>query len=399
MLAFATLSALALAAAPPARAAVLLFPMDQGAEASVPRLTAHMEEAVAAFPTVALKTNEVLFATAPNPEDEAILKRAEIAFQEGLIAFDAKDFPEAEKKLRGALKEFPRAAGSLKGCAHYCDALAMFAAALKKRGDAEEARTLLMDLIALSPTYELSIKRFDKDFISLRAQVATGRGAALRGSVRVKSKPAGAEVFVDGEKVGYTPMSVGPLTIGKHLVRIERPGHLVNGQVVDVTPEDAEVSLLLTPTVAFKGFDVQYTKLAGEMKGDKPGPAAAALGKSLGLDRAIVGIVKELGEGGAIELSLHWMDFKGPTRLSSRKVSFQGDEYGQLKSEVGRAVNQLLNAEGAEKTAKKGGDPLDSRSGQEEWSGEDRGGKATNAEKARKKEGDPLDSITGTEGW
>ncbi len=402
MFVLAALPALALAAAPPpTRAAVLLVPMDQAAEASVPKLTAYMEDAVAAFPSTLIKKNDELFGVPPNPEDEAALKRAEIGFQEGLIAFDSKSYDEAEKKLRDVLKEFPKAAGVLKACGHYCDAIAMFAATLKRRGDVEEARTLLMDLIALAPTYEISTKRFERDFISLRAQVATSRGAALRGSIRVKSKPEGGQVFVDGEPAGYTPLTVGPLPIGKHLVRIERAGHRVFGQVMDVTPEESELSALLTPTPGFKSFDSQFSKLSADLKSDKPGPSVATLGRGLSLDRAVIGLVKQIGESGATELLLNWVDFRGPTRVSVKKVTFQGDEYGQLQNEVARAVNQLLNAEGAERAAKKGGDPLDGKSGQEDWSGEDKGGKATAAEKARgkKKSGDPLDGVSGTEDW
>jgi eukaryotic-like serine/threonine-protein kinase len=44
-------------------------------------------------------------------------------------------------------------------------------------------------------------------------------------AVRVDSLPAGAQVFVDGRSVGYTPMVVGDLTPGTHSVRMQLPGY------------------------------------------------------------------------------------------------------------------------------------------------------------------------------
>lgn len=41
----------------------------------------------------------------------------------------------------------------------------------------------------------------------------------------VDSRPVGAQVFVDGRSVGYTPMVVGDLTPGTHSVRMQIPGY------------------------------------------------------------------------------------------------------------------------------------------------------------------------------
>ena len=41
----------------------------------------------------------------------------------------------------------------------------------------------------------------------------------------VDSRPAGAQVFVDGRSVGYTPIVVSSLTQGTHSVRMEIPGY------------------------------------------------------------------------------------------------------------------------------------------------------------------------------
>jgi hypothetical protein len=44
-------------------------------------------------------------------------------------------------------------------------------------------------------------------------------------AMRVESNPMGAQVFVDGKLVGYTPLIVGDLTPGTHSVRMQIPGY------------------------------------------------------------------------------------------------------------------------------------------------------------------------------
>src|SRR5206468_4624379 len=118
---------------------------------------------------------------------------------------------------------------AMKNCGHLCDAIAMYSQTLQQRGDSEEAKINIVDLLALNNTYELDRKKFTQDFISLRSQVATSRSAQLRGNVQVKSRPAGARVYLDGEFQGYSPMTLQTLQIGKHLLRLERPGCKVYG--------------------------------------------------------------------------------------------------------------------------------------------------------------------------
>ena len=41
----------------------------------------------------------------------------------------------------------------------------------------------------------------------------------------VDSRPVGAQVFVDGQSVGYTPLVVGELSPGTHSIRMQLPGY------------------------------------------------------------------------------------------------------------------------------------------------------------------------------
>ena len=55
--------------------------------------------------------------------------------------------------------------------------------------------------------------------------------------MRVDSLPAGAQVFVDGRSVGYTPMIVGALVPGTHSIRMQMPGYRPWVSAVTLKPQ------------------------------------------------------------------------------------------------------------------------------------------------------------------
>ncbi|HLK99343.1 MAG TPA: PEGA domain-containing protein [Myxococcaceae bacterium] len=399
-LVLALLPALALAAPPPTprRISALLIPMDQGAEAHSVKFESYMNEALEQFQGFTVRKPEDLFGMPPDDEAQASLKRGSKGLEESLAAYEAREYEDAERKLRATLKELHLAVGAMSTCAELCDATALYAAVLHQRGDIEEAKLHLVDLMALSPTFEMNPKRYARDFIALRAQVATGRSSVLRGSATVKSRPSGARVYVDGEFQGFTPMTLPTMQVGKHMLRLDRPGFRQHGQLIDVTPDDSEIVAELNPTSNYKKYDAQVDKVASEIIKTAPSTAASAMGKSLSIDRALLGTVKDLGLNGT-ELVVGFFDLRSGKKMASRRVVLQGNEFGQEKSEMVRLVNYLVNngMGGAEQKVKSK-DPLDNRHGMEEWNGEDQGGRRQMTEK-RSKNDDPLDGVNGMEDW
>jgi hypothetical protein len=56
------------------------------------------------------------------------------------------------------------------------------------------------------------------------------------GTLQVASRPAGAQVFLDGVLVGRTPLVVSDVKRGSHRVRIELAGHRPWTTSVNVEP-------------------------------------------------------------------------------------------------------------------------------------------------------------------
>jgi hypothetical protein len=73
--------------------------------------------------------------------------------------------------------------------------------------------------------------------------------SSLPGAVlAVASDPVGANVFIDGQFVGSTPLNVGRLSSGDHRVRVVKNGFLENARVVNVAAgKTSTVQVRLTP--------------------------------------------------------------------------------------------------------------------------------------------------------
>jgi hypothetical protein len=57
------------------------------------------------------------------------------------------------------------------------------------------------------------------------AQAPAAAGARFTGTLVVDSRPAGAKVFMDGQLVGATPMSLPSVAAGSHVIRLEHDGY------------------------------------------------------------------------------------------------------------------------------------------------------------------------------
>jgi len=397
------LPALALASPQPTarRVGALLIPMDQGAEAQALKLESYMDDALASDASLQVKRGDDLFGLPGDGDAEEALKRADTGYRESLAAFNDRDYDDAERKLRATLKEYQKAAGAMTDCGHYCDAIAMYGSVMNQRGEVDDARMALLDLMSLAPTYVLPAKTYGRDFISLRATVGTGVNAALRGSAVVKTRPAGARVFLDNAFVGFSPLTLPQQMAGKHLLRVERPGFKKFGRIVELSPEDQEVAVELAETPAYKSYDGLSGRLQGEVHSESGGQTLANLGKTLGLDRGVIGTLRQLRENNATELVVGLFDLRSGKKLAGRKVVFQGDEFGQLKSEAGHVVYSLLNSSGTPTAGRKakGGDPLDHHDGIEDWSSDSTSHPDSASGKKKHKASDPLDGVDGMEDW
>ena len=62
----------------------------------------------------------------------------------------------------------------------------------------------------------------------------------LRGSISISSDPPGAAVYLDGESKGNTPIFIYGVIVGKHSIKLTKPGYEDWEKQIDV--EELKVS-------------------------------------------------------------------------------------------------------------------------------------------------------------
>ncbi len=77
-----------------------------------------------------------------------------------------------------------------------------------------------------------------------------GPAASVRpaAALDVQSDPAGADVYVDGQLKGATPMAVEGIASGDHTVRVVKEGFLENSRTIAVPATGRSLRVTLTPT-------------------------------------------------------------------------------------------------------------------------------------------------------
>ncbi|HEY3451087.1 MAG TPA: PEGA domain-containing protein [Myxococcales bacterium] len=357
------------------RATVLLIPVDRNAGSAAMKFTEYLEAAVAKRANYVLKDAATVLGDSTPTQALEARKRVIGALTEGKKLYAAGSFDEAESALRTALIDIDNASAALERCGEYCETLAYLAGAQVMKGDEQGARDVLKQLLAMEKAYRFDSAVFGKNLMVLVREVERKLAEETLVAITVQTNPAGGKVYLDGNYKGYAPLTIERNPPGKHLLRVERPGSITYGQLVDVgSGDEITVKAKLTATPEFSALEGSLDKVIDEIERGEGAPELYRLGPKLKVDRAIVGLVRTTET--RVTLDCVWVDFPAKKKLSKKNRSFQGEEYGELGKEVQRFGN-LLMAEGdtgkGTATAKAGGDPLDSRSGDEDWDEEGSG--------------------------
>jgi hypothetical protein len=97
---------------------------------------------------------------------------------------------------------------------------------LVREGYVVEERRIAITTAQPSPAITIELKRSSAPAAARpAASPAPATAGASVGALTVDSRPAGASVFLDGQPVGITPLSLPQVAEGEHAIRLERDGY------------------------------------------------------------------------------------------------------------------------------------------------------------------------------
>lgn len=180
-------------------------------------------------------------------------------------------FTEAEQGLQGVLGTADRAL-----VARVYKGLGVALAGLNRL---EEARRAMHRSLAVYPNQDAASYAYSLDTRNLFSQVQREVQDLPNGAVVISTAPANAEVYVDYEFRGFSPVRVAGLTAGDHLVTAYLEGYEAYGSFVTVrggADDRADLALTSSPSAAAVRANTEIALRAMD-KGRPVDDAAAGL--------------------------------------------------------------------------------------------------------------------------
>ncbi len=140
----------------------------------------------------------------------------------------------AVKAYRSALDGYAKGVAELESFEEVIAADSELAVLLYRMGKDDEAGKTVVDALRLSAGQSLKALAGSPTFAAVLEGLEKKETTMPKGACRVDSSPQGADVFVDGQAAGKTPVLIRDLPQGKHYLRALLPSGEKWGQVVDV---------------------------------------------------------------------------------------------------------------------------------------------------------------------
>jgi len=342
----------------------------------------------------------------PPPKTREFQEQARQALKTAKAAFQEMEFPKVEEHARLARDAFEKMGGYLEPIDRYKEALLLIAVAAAMQGDQAKAQQAFLDLLIMDSHVSLPKANYEAFVVDLLTKVRESLDSQPRGSLSVKTNPAGGSLYLDGQLRGVTPDSLDGLIAGRHLVVVKQPGHESFGKVVTVeSGELTTISEKLVPGKAGGGF-LKLVERACKHAGDGDARGEVLnLGQAVGMDWVILGQL--LHDDPDVSLRLFLIDLARAESLHEDKLTIESSDYGQ--DEEVRRFGQRFLEKGLRrlKDYREKGDPLSSRQGTEDWNRDESETRRAHRDDYAREEGrksssssdDPLDDVDGTEDW
>ncbi len=182
----------------------------------------------------------------PPPKVDARLERADMLRQQGTDLQQEGKLGPALGRFQAAIAGYRGAFSQLVDYTKLADAYARAGVcAFTGKDGAAQAAGYLDAGLRLQPTLAIDRRKADKALLELFDARRAALEAGPRGSVRVEGVAEGAEVFVDGVRVGALPATASGLPFGEHFVQVRGEGWQPFAKTVSVGRSEALVKAKL----------------------------------------------------------------------------------------------------------------------------------------------------------
>lgn len=229
------------------------------------------------------------------------------ALERGVEALGSRRYRQAQQELHRALEAIRSSLVQVPKQA-LAEASVHAAAAQLGLGRHDQALRALEDLLVWRPQHDLRLRVEEPPgWEELVAQARAWIASAPTGSVQIASVPPGAEAFVDGRRLGATPVLVPNITVGTHYVSLKLEGYRRVILPVEVRGAGRTVSVPLQPDEGYAAVAANLEPFETRL-GQTPLPGLRQIREAFGVSRALFVVVA--ASASTLELSAYLYDLE-----------------------------------------------------------------------------------------
>lgn len=313
------LTQVVLAASGP-RVAVFVVPLDLSAAQQQGALEGAAEAALEKTGRFVVSPVQDAFNPGAAKKHADLVDAAREKLKSGKQAIDELDNVKATADFKAALEALQQADLTREFPA-LLDAWTMKAAGHATGGENGPAKKDMEAVVALSPRAEFSPTFFPPDLIKF-AEAQRKQATNAKGELLVRTEPAGARVWVDGQYRGVSPVTIAGLTSAKHFVTASLGGYSLGQSLASPgeTQLDLEISELSTD---WKTALLDIKRSPDSAIRDS---SAATFGKAAQLEQVVLVIAKKSTAGEQLELTALRLESRDGHNASYRTATLNAGD-------------------------------------------------------------------------
>jgi hypothetical protein len=316
--------------------AVFVSPLDDGSALVASTLETNGEEVMAAQPNTSVADIDRVLSPGAYRSTDALIARARQALTEGKSAYAATDSTSAVAKLMSAVGDFEQAFAYLPDDSGYEEALLYLSASALLEGDSETAMLQFRRLLSVKPDVKPDPRVFPP-MVTEALETARRELTSLPlTELLVDSQPTAARVYLDGQFVGVTPLTLPSVTTGDHLLVYEKLGYIREVQRTLLLNQGAsQVMGRLRPGENQAYFSDVLARAQAEAESRQVGESVRELARFIGVRYLLLG--RAVYSGLTIQLSAALYDTQSVgTQLTAAEQRTFDSQSPKLTDDVRR---------------------------------------------------------------
>ncbi|GAB4306871.1 MAG: hypothetical protein Kow0090_21930 [Myxococcota bacterium] len=227
-------------------------------------------------------------------EASAAISEANKALSQGRAFYLDVKFPEAETALKRSIETFVNYLPYLNDLALMGEAVMFLAMTLEASGRLKSADSYFSLLARLLPDYKPDEALFSPGVIVRFKKAASEEAKRPRATISVASAPALANVFLNGKKLGTTPLSPVEVPPGICGLRVEKKGFVTHYEKIELDGgKSRELTVVLSEPPGASQLVALAKSIEEESETKRQTEIAASLGVALETEKVVIGRIKK----------------------------------------------------------------------------------------------------------